>query len=203
MAISPTRAFALGACSILVIAGVFVAGIGIGARSDGDPSELPATRPAQRIECPSPPGFTATKAANERLANCEDAQRVQSMLLESGATAANVTVSREESGELLGPESVTVVTAQVDLPMGLDGDWNAESAALAISRQLGTTTSRVTITDERLEVLYDGGARDTAVTAGPQSRPLGAPTARSTAAPTAVPTARSSIAVPAASSRVR
>ena len=186
MAISPPRAFALGACSVLVVAGVFVAGVGIGARSDADStSELAgSSASAQRIDCPSAPGFTATKAANERVANCEDAQQVQSMLLAAGATAANVTVERRDTGSLLGPESAVFVIAQVDLPSGLHGDWDAESAARAIGRQLGTTMDHVSITDERLQVLYDGGtprALEVRPAPGPSAVPLpGPPSARST-----------------------
>ncbi len=71
---------------------------------------------AKAIECPAPPGFTGTKAANERSANCEEAKAVQGMLLAAGATAANVKVSQQENGTLLGPEKSMNVVAQVFLP---------------------------------------------------------------------------------------
>ncbi len=156
MAISPTRAFALGACSIFLVAGVFVAGIAIGARSDDSTSNAAADPIAARIECPSSPGFTATKAANERVSNCEDAAEIQLLLLATGATAANVSVNRRETRSLLGPESVPVVVAQVFLPDDLVDMWDATAAARAISRQVGTTTGNVVITDADLKTLFDG-----------------------------------------------
>lgn len=155
MAISPTRAFALGACSVILVAGVFVAGIGVGAHDDRDPKH--ATRPlAEKVSCPGSPGFTATRAENERAANCEHARHVQELLLASGATDANASVTSRATGELLGPESVIEVVAQVDLPLDVRGDWDPAAVAATISRELGTTTEHVTITDERLRTLFDG-----------------------------------------------
>ncbi len=111
---------------------------------------------AKKISCPAAPGFTATKAANERSANCENAKAVQGMLLAAGAIAANVQVSQEENGTLLGPEKSMNVVAQVFLPAHMQDDWNAEQAARAISRSVGTTLDRVSITDDELQSLFDG-----------------------------------------------
>ncbi|MCW2922554.1 MAG: hypothetical protein JWL76_2428 [Thermoleophilia bacterium] len=175
MAISPLRAFALGACSVILMAGVFVAGIGIGAR-DGVDSSMDAAGPAEEISCPDAPGFTATRAENERAANCESARRIQDMLRAAGAADANVSVQSEETGELLGPERVLTVIAQVDLPLDIRDGWNAEEAARAISREIGTTMSHVTITDERLRTLYDGRAQEPRTSIAPAtSAPIGRP----------------------------
>ncbi|MCW2922555.1 MAG: hypothetical protein JWL76_2429 [Thermoleophilia bacterium] len=111
---------------------------------------------AKKISCPAAPGFTATKAANERSANCESAKAVQGMLLAAGAIAANVQVSQEENGTLLGPEKSMNVVAQVFLPKHMQDDWNAEQAARAISRSVGTTLDRVSITDDQLQSMFDG-----------------------------------------------
>lgn len=113
---------------------------------------------AKKIACPAAPGFTATKAANERSANCEDAKAVQSMLLTAGAIAANVSVSQMENGTLLGPEKSKNVVAQVFLPEHMDGKWNAEQAAGHISKAVGTTIDRVSIADDELQTLFDGAS---------------------------------------------
>jgi flagellar biosynthesis/type III secretory pathway M-ring protein FliF/YscJ len=113
---------------------------------------------AKKITCPAPPGFTATKAANERSTNCEAAKSVQGMLLAAGSTAANVQVSQEENGTLLGPEKSMNVVAQVFLPRNMKDNWNAEQAARAISRSVGTTLDRVSITDDQLQTLFDGSS---------------------------------------------
>lgn len=110
----------------------------------------------KEIECPAPPGFTGTKAANTRANNCEAAKSVQGMLLSAGATAANVQVSQEENGTLLGPETSMNVVAQVFLPAYMEDNWNAEQAARAISRSVGTSLDRVSITDDELQSLFDG-----------------------------------------------
>ncbi len=112
---------------------------------------------AGAIECPAPPGFTGTKSANERANNCEAAKAVQGMLLAAGATAANVQVSQEENGTLLGPEKSMNVVAQVFLPGSMRDSWNAEQAANAISKAVGTSIDRVSITDSKLQTLYGGG----------------------------------------------
>lgn len=113
---------------------------------------------AKKITCPAPPGFTATRAANERSANCEDASRVQAMLMTAGAIAANVSVSQEENGTLLGPEKSKNVVAQVFLPAHMKGEWNAEQAAGHISKAVGTSMDRVSIADDELQTLYDGAS---------------------------------------------
>lgn len=110
----------------------------------------------KKIDCPAPPGFTGTKAANTRANNCEAAKAVQMMLLSAGATAANVQVSQEENGTLLGPETSMNVVAQVFLPDYMEDNWNAEQAARAISRSVGTKLERVSITDDKLQSLFDG-----------------------------------------------
>ncbi len=111
---------------------------------------------AKKITCPAPPGFTATKAANERATNCEAAKSVQVMLLAAGAIAANVQVSQAENGTLLGPEKSMNVVAQVFLPKHMQDGWNAEQAARAISLSVGTTLDRVSINDDKLQTLFDG-----------------------------------------------
>lgn len=108
------------------------------------------------IECPAPPGFTATKAANERANNCEDAKSVQSMLLTAGASAANVKVSQMANETLLGPESSKSVLGQVFLPPGMVGKWPADQAARAIATAVGTSIDNITITDDKLQTLFDG-----------------------------------------------
>jgi hypothetical protein len=114
------------------------------------------TSMVKKIDCPAPPGFTGTKAANTRANNCEAAKAVQAMLLSAGATAANVQVSQEENGTLLGPETSMNVVAQVFLPANMQDTWNAEQAARAISRSVGTSLDRVSITDEQLQSMFDG-----------------------------------------------
>lgn len=113
---------------------------------------------AKKITCPAAPGFTATKAANERANNCESAKAVQGMLLAAGAIAANVQVSQMDNGTLLGPEKSMNVVAQVFLPKHMQDDWNAEQAARAISGAVGTTLQRVSITDDQLQTLFDGSS---------------------------------------------
>lgn len=110
----------------------------------------------QAIECPAPPGFTATKAANERANNCEDAKAVQSMLLTAGASAANVKVSQMANETLLGPESSKSVLGQVFLPSTMEGKWPADQAARAIATAVGTSIDNVTLTDSKLQTLFDG-----------------------------------------------
>jgi hypothetical protein len=105
MAISPPRAFALGVCSVFVLAGIFVAGIAIGRQSVDHRTIGAEPLPAERISCPAAPGFTATKASNDRHDNCADAAKIQEMLLAAGALAANVSVHREDGRALSGPES--------------------------------------------------------------------------------------------------
>ncbi len=172
MAISAPRAFALGACSILVIAGVFVAGIGIGARGTGDAAgpESDAARAAIRTDCPAL-GFRATRADTERADSCEMARAVQETLLEAGALGANVQVRRTRSNEQFGPEYLLYVTAQVYLPDPMHGSWDAEQAARVISGQVGTTTQLVTILDENLATLFDG--RDVTSRAAPPATSRG------------------------------
>ncbi|MCB0877532.1 MAG: hypothetical protein KDC46_00925 [Thermoleophilia bacterium] len=130
---------------------------------------------AATIECPAPPGFTGTKAANERANNCEAAKAVQGMLLAAGATAANVQVSQEENGTLLGPEKSMNVVAQVFLPRSMRDRWDAEQAARAISRSVGTSINRVSITDSQLQTLFDGSSSAAAGTgtSGTSSLALG------------------------------
>lgn len=125
--------------------------------------------------CPAPPGFTATKAANERSDNCEAAKAVQDMLLAAGATAANVEVSQEENGTLLGPEKSMNVVAQVFLPEYMQDSWNAENAARAISKAVGTTLERVSIHDDTLDTLFDGAqaSGDSASGSGSSALALG------------------------------
>lgn len=130
---------------------------------------------AKKISCPAAPGFTATKAANERSTNCEAAKSVQVMLLAAGAIAANVQVSQEANGTLLGPEKSMNVVAQVFLPRHMQDRWDAEQAARAISRSVGTTLDRVSITDDRLQTLFDGssGGGEGATESGASSMSLG------------------------------
>lgn len=118
---------------------------------------------AKEIECPAPPGFTATKAASERSVNCEDAKDVQGMLLAAGAIAANVKVSQQENGTLLGPEKSKNVVAQVFLPSRMQDSWNAEQAARAISGSVGTSLDRISITDSQLQSLFDGSSSGSAM----------------------------------------
>ncbi|MCW2928499.1 MAG: hypothetical protein JWM86_2467 [Thermoleophilia bacterium] len=110
---------------------------------------------APKKTCPAAPGFTATKAANERADNCSDALRVQSMLLSAGATAANVEVSQQSSDSFLGPEKTKNVVVQAFLPTRMRQDWNAEEAAQAFAAAVGTSVDRVVITDDRIQSLYD------------------------------------------------
>lgn len=118
------------------------------------------------IECPAPPGFTATKAANERANNCEDAKSVQSMLITAGASAANVKVSQMANETLLGPESSKSVLGQVFLPPGMIGKWPADQAARAIATAVGTSIDNVTITDDKLQTLFDGSRNGASAAAG-------------------------------------
>jgi hypothetical protein len=111
---------------------------------------------AKKISCPAAPGFTATKAANERSANCENAKAVQGMLLAAGAIAANVQVSQMENGTLLGPEKSMNVVTQVFLPKHMKDNWDAEQAANAIAGAVGTTIQRVYIGDDQLQSLFNG-----------------------------------------------
>ena len=117
---------------------------------------------AKAIECPAPPGFTGTKSANERANNCEAAKAVQGMLLAAGATAANVQVSQEENGTLLGPETSMNVVAQVFLPASMRDSWNAEQAADAIRKAVGTSIDRVSITDSKLQTMFGGSSASSA-----------------------------------------
>jgi hypothetical protein len=125
---------------------------------------------AKEIDCPAPPGFTGTKAANERSTNCEESKAIQAMLLTAGATAANVKVSQQENGTLLGPEKSMNVVAQVFLPSHMQDSWNAQEAAEAISAAVGTSIDRVKITDGQLQLLFKSGAgeggSDAAATTG-------------------------------------
>lgn len=105
--------------------------------------------------CPAPPGFTATRAANVRADNCADEMKVQDMLMQTGASAANVSVTQMESDSLLGPETEKTVVAQVFLGPAME-DWNAASAATAIAGTVGTSIDRVTITNSKLEMMFDG-----------------------------------------------
>jgi hypothetical protein len=131
---------------------------------------------AGRIECPQPLGFTATKAEHERISNCATAQAVEQLLIAAGATDATVQVTSQEAGSLLGPETFLVVAAQVNLPKALRGSWDADRAALAISRTTGAPLHAVTIMDDELKTLYDvGEAREIRPSA--TTRPLPGPTA--------------------------
>lgn len=119
----------------------------------------------KKVTCPAAPGFTATKAANERADNCEDERSVQAMLLTAGAIAVNIKVSQQENETLLGPESSKNIVAQVFLPEYMKGKWDAEQAARAISRAVGTSLDRVSITDDDLQTLFDGSSNAGAATA--------------------------------------
>lgn len=121
---------------------------------------------AKKIKCPAAPGFTATKAANERANNCADAEKVQVMLMTAGAIAANVQVSQEANGTLLGPENSKNVVAQVFLPEHMKNKWKAEQAAQAIAGSVGTSIDRVSITDDQLQTLFDGASSASADSPG-------------------------------------
>jgi hypothetical protein len=120
---------------------------------------------AKKITCPAAPGFTANKAKTEEYNNCEAAKKVQGMLLTAGATAANVTVSQEENGTLIGPEKSINVSAQVFLTDAMKTTWDAAAAAIAIKGAVGTSIDRIYIGDDRLMPLFDGSRGDNA-TAG-------------------------------------
>lgn len=111
---------------------------------------------APKISCPAPPGFTATKAANERSENCEDAAKVQRMLLAAGATAVNVSVSQQESQEFGAVEPEKNVVAQVFMPEKMREEWDAGDAAAIIAGTVGTARERVVIADDRMKTLFDG-----------------------------------------------
>jgi hypothetical protein len=71
MALSPPRAFALGACSVFALAGAFVAGIGVGQHDTHDPAR--AWEPADHVlECPGPPVAAITAEAIEHSRACAD-----------------------------------------------------------------------------------------------------------------------------------
>lgn len=111
---------------------------------------------AGEIKCPAAPGFTGTKAANEKYVNCEAAKEVQGMLLTAGVTAAGVIVSKEATGDFLGPDKATNVVAMIFLPPYMKDSWDAEQAARAISKSVGTSIDRVSIMDDKLQTLFDG-----------------------------------------------
>jgi hypothetical protein len=121
---------------------------------------------APKISCPAAPGFTATKAANERSENCEDAKAVQDMLLTAGAIAANVRVSQKESESFASTEPVKNVVGQVFLPQTMKESWRAEDVAAAIAAAVGTARERVIITDDRMQILYDGSEGASAAAGG-------------------------------------
>lgn len=183
MRLTPARAFALGVASVLLIAGTFVAGIGVGARDSGQDAERSADV-ATRVECPSPPGFTATKAEHERLTNCEAARSVRGMLLAAGATDADVQVTQEANGTLLGPETSMNVVATLDLPKRLRETWDADGMRAAISRALGTTPDRVILMDEQLVTLGTPlPAAMPAAAVAPRPGPIAVPASRVPALP--------------------
>lgn len=127
----------------------------------------------EEIECPAPPGFTGTKSATIRSDNCETAKSVQEMLLAAGALGANVKVSQQENGTLLGPETSMNVVAQVFLPDHMKDKWNAEQAGRAISKAVGTTLDRVSITDSQLQSLFEGSSSGGAAAGGAATSRLG------------------------------
>jgi hypothetical protein len=130
---------------------IFVA-LFVGLGQPGGPAPaMPSSGPARAISCPSAPDLRSTRAATERFENCEDAATVQELLLASGAIAANVQVSRVDSGQLLGPDRTKRVVAQVFLPAEMGRAWDATAAIRAISRAVGAPLEHVVLTDDRLE----------------------------------------------------
>lgn len=110
----------------------------------------------KKVTCPAPPGFTATKAANQRADNCADEKAIQTMLLTAGASAANVKVSQKSNDTLIGPETSKSVLGQVFLSPTMEGKWRAEDAARAIATAIGTSVDNVTLTDGKLTTLFAG-----------------------------------------------
>jgi hypothetical protein len=108
------------------------------------------------VECPEVPGFTTTPAPDS--ADCEAARAVQELLVSGGVVAANVQVRTVQNHQLLGPDRSQFVEAQVFLPTGERDAWDAEQAALDISRSVGTYRGAVTITDDRMQPLFDGSS---------------------------------------------
>ncbi len=195
MQLTPARAFALGVATVLVVAGTFVAGIGVGTRnSPADP--VPADALANRIECPGAPSFRASRAETDRATECEAARHVQDLLERSGATGANVQANLVDTGTLLGPGQVLDVVAEVRLPKGRRASWDAEGVRAMIARSVGTDVDRVMLVDEQLEPLVDPVPGPLA----PTPRPNVGPGPTAAVAPTATP-ARGIPAIPAPAPR--
>ncbi|MCW2962321.1 MAG: hypothetical protein JWM90_2708 [Thermoleophilia bacterium] len=120
---------------------------------------------AKKISCPAAPGFTANKAKTTEYNNCEDSKKVQNMLLQAGALAASVTVSQEENGTLIGPETSKNVSAMVFLPPSMEnGGWDATNAAQQIKGAVGTSIDRIYIGDDKMQPLFDGAKGEAAAT---------------------------------------
>jgi len=111
---------------------------------------------AKAIKCPAAPGFTATKAANQRADNCTNAKAVQTLLLGLGATAALVNVSQSENDSFVGPEMTKSVQATVFLPEAKRADWPAADIARQVALTVGTSTKRVIIGDSTGHAMFDG-----------------------------------------------
>jgi hypothetical protein len=103
----------------------------------------------------------AYRAEIERSRNCFDAYKVEQMLVESGATKANVSIATRESGSLVGPDRIRTVTAQVFLPADARSSWDAHGVGMAVAHAAGTTPSEVIITDGSLQTIFDGSATTT------------------------------------------
>jgi hypothetical protein len=126
---------------------------------------------APKITCQAAPGFTATKAANERSENCDDAEKVQRMLLAAGAIAANVSEAQQESEDFGSVEPEKTVVAQVFMPEKMREEWDAADAAAIIAGTVGTARERVVLADDRMKTLFDGAdgsssSEDTATAGG-------------------------------------
>jgi hypothetical protein len=124
---------------------------------------------SRATECPTAPGFTGTRAANERATNCETALAVEDMLLESGAASASVVVTREATDSLLGPATATNLVAAVDLPQDVADGWDARAMARTIGAAVGTPADRVQLVDEDLRPLTPTAATEAVAVAAPRA----------------------------------
>lgn len=111
---------------------------------------------AQRISCPSPPGFRASKAEQDRAEKCLTAAKVQRMLLTTGATAADVEVSFVPSSQVLGPDRTTRVIAQLDLPRSVAKDFDVRGISRVVALAIGTEPTQVILLDGKLKPIDEG-----------------------------------------------
>jgi len=110
----------------------------------------------QPTKCPVAPGFTATKAANERADHCNQALLLQGIVIDSGVASAVVHVSSVENDSFVGPEMVVSVNVRVQ---GAPRAWDASAMAKLLASAANTDTTHVNITTLDGKLLFSAGKR--------------------------------------------